>query len=134
MSDYSARWVFLAACLLVQAGLLLKLGVGVDPGSAWQVVEIAGQLLFLGSLLAVLARRWGLEPPAWADEPDWAAASMMLCPWKTPPSSTTRVFEVTFPSIRPPRARCALPLTRMFPLNRPPMLTFCARMSASTWL
>jgi PAP2 superfamily len=59
MSDYSARWVFLAACMLVQAGLLLKLGVGIDPGSAWQVVEAAGQLLFLGYILAALGRRWG---------------------------------------------------------------------------
>ena len=53
------------------------------------------------------------------DEP-----SMMLWPWKTPPSSTTRVLDVMLPSILPPRARCALPLTWIEPLNRPAMLTF----------
>ena len=35
---------------------------------------------------------------------------------------------------RPPRARCAFPFTAMLPLKRPATETFCARMSASTWL
>ena len=59
---------------------------------------------------------------------------MMLCPWKTPPSSTTSVLDVMLPSMLPPRARCALPFTWIEPLKRPAMLTFWARMSASTWL
>ena len=39
-----------------------------------------------------------------------APASMMLCPWKMPPSSTTRVFDVMLPSTRPPRASSRLAL------------------------
>ena len=67
---------------------------------------------------------------AWAIRPE---ASMMLWPWKVPPSSTMSDLDVMLSSMRPPRARCALPLTTMLPLNRPATLTFCAR-SASTWL
>ena len=59
----------------------------------------------------------GAPAPCWA-RPRWRPPSMMLCPWKMPPSSTTSVFDVMLPSIRPPRARCALPFTTMLPLKR----------------
>ena len=101
----------------------------------FDVEHRASHLDLVGFLLLALRRRGragdaACEPTSPTPRP----ASMMLCPWKTPPSSTTSVFDVMLPSIRPPRARCALPFTTMLPLNRPATLTFCARMSASTWL
>ena len=87
-------------------------------------------------------RPWPPRPRQWPLRRSSGLLRRSLCrllvhdrlPLEDPPSSTTSVFEVMSPSTRPPRASSARPLTVIVPLNLPATTTFCARMSASTWL
>lgn len=67
MSDYSMRWTFLAACLLVQAVLLLNLGITINLESARELVEVLAQIMLFGVTFSVLSRRWGRLPAVAAD-------------------------------------------------------------------
>lgn len=57
MSDYLARWLFIAGCALVGAAALAVLGVGVDFASARPRLEFVLLLLSLAAVLAPLAER-----------------------------------------------------------------------------
>lgn len=67
MSDYSVRWMSLAACLVVQLVLVLNLGITINLESALELIGVLGEITLCGFCFSFLSRRWGRPFAAAAD-------------------------------------------------------------------